>query len=240
MLRKSDWLEVRRAARLLLFAATAAALVPTLARAEQVAGTIKTRVREGTSAAVPVVYAERLDGRRRSVPGTFTITQKSKAFVPRVLAVPNGSSVSFPNEDPIFHNVFSLSTPQPFDLGLYRAGAAKTRTFTQPAVYHVFCNIHPQMVAFLVVAPSPWVAMAGPDGSWRLDLPAGRYRITALSERASPVVDRGHCREAERPRRRQSRWTNPLLCRAALEQVRQAVPEVGLHRQVIGEALRLL
>ena len=105
-----------------------------------------------------------------------------------MLAVPNGSSVSFPNEDPIFHNVFSLSTPQPFDLGLYRAGATKTRTFTQPAVYYVFCNIHPQMVAFLVVAPSPWVAMAAADGTWRLDLPAGRYRITALSERASPVA----------------------------------------------------
>ena len=188
MLRKSERLNIRRAVRLLLFAAAAAALMPALAWAEQVAGTIKTRVREGASAAVPVVYAERLDAPTPDRPGTFAITQKSKTFVPRVLAVPNGSSVSFPNEDPIFHNVFSLSTPQPFDLGLYRAGAAKTRTFAQPAVYYVFCNIHPQMVAFLVVAPSPWVAMATADGTWRLDLPAGRYRITALSERASPVA----------------------------------------------------
>ena len=51
----------------------------------------------------------------------------------------------------------------------------------------MFCNIHPQMAAFLVVAPSPWVATAGPDGRWRLDVPPGRYRVTALSERASPV-----------------------------------------------------
>jgi hypothetical protein len=118
MRRKSDRLNIRWAVRLLLFAAAAAALMPTFAWAEQVAGTIKTRVREGASAAVPVVYAERLDAPTPDRPGTFTVTQKSKTFVPRVLAVPNGSSVSFPNEDPIFHNVFSLSTPQPFDLGL--------------------------------------------------------------------------------------------------------------------------
>jgi plastocyanin len=173
-------------ARVLLVAA-ATVLVPSLAAGDQVVGTIRTRTREGASAALAVVYAERLDGQPPVRPGTFTITQKNKAFAPRVLAVPNGSSVEFPNDDPIFHNVFSLSPPQPFDLGLYRAGASKTRTFTQPAVYYVFCNIHPQMVAFLVVAPSAWVATAAPDGTWRLDLPPGRYRVTALSERASPV-----------------------------------------------------
>jgi plastocyanin len=165
-----------------------AVLIPSLASADQVVGAIHTRVREGAAAASPIVYAERLDGQTPAHPGTFTITQKGKAFAPRVLVVPNGSSVTFPNEDPIFHNVFSLSQPQPFDLGLYRAGASKARTFTQPAVYYVFCNIHPQMVAFLVVAPSDWAATAARDGTWRLDLPPGQYRITALSERASPVA----------------------------------------------------
>jgi plastocyanin len=166
----------------------AAALSPVRASGEQITGTIQTKARPGAAAAVPVVYAERLDSPTPDRPGAFTITQKNKAFAPRVLGVPNGSTVSFPNDDPIFHNVFSLSTPQPFDLGLYRAGATKTRTFTEPAVYYIFCNIHPQMVAFLVVAPSSWVATAAPDGTWRLDLPPGRYRITALSERASPVA----------------------------------------------------
>jgi plastocyanin len=164
------------------------ALCATAAGAEPVKGTIATRVRPGAVAATPVVYAERIDGPSSSRPGNFVVTQKGKAFSPRVLAVPLGSSVSFPNEDPIFHNVFSLSVPQPFDLGLYRSGAAKSRTFTEPAVYFVFCNIHPQMSAFLVVSPSAWVATGGPDGSWALDLPPGRYRITALSERASPVA----------------------------------------------------
>ena len=177
----------QRRARVLSLAA-AVALLPSLAAGDPVVGAIHTRVRQGAAAALAVVYAERLDAQTPARPAAFSITQKSKAFAPRVLAVPSGSSVEFPNEDPIFHNVFSLSPPQPFDLGLYRAGASKTRTFTQPAVYYVFCNIHPQMVAFLVVAPSSWVATAAPDGTWRLDLPPGRYRITALSERASPTT----------------------------------------------------
>jgi plastocyanin len=171
-----------------LMVAAAITVLPAALAAEQVVGSIKTRVRQGATAAVPVVYAERLDAPAATPAGTFTIAQRSKSFAPRVLAVPVGSTVSFPNEDPIFHNVFSLSAPQPFDLGLYRAGATKSRTFTQPAVYYVFCNIHPQMVAFLVVAPSASVATAAPDGTWRLDLPPGRYRVTALSERAAPVA----------------------------------------------------
>ena len=73
-------------------------------------------------------------------------------------------------------------------MGLYRAGATKQQVFTRPGVYHVFCNIHPQMAAFLVVAPTPYVTVAGQDGAWRLDVPAGRYRVTALSERAAPVT----------------------------------------------------
>src|SRR5262249_54944853 len=134
-----------------------------------------------------VVYAEPLDQAAPARGGSFAVTQKGKSFVPRVLGVPVGSTVTFPNDDQIFHNVFSLSPPQPFDLGLYRAGESKARTFTQPAVYNVFCNIHPQMVAFLVVAPTPWITTTATDGSWRLEVPPGRYRVTALSERSAPA-----------------------------------------------------
>ena len=104
-----------------------------------------------------------------------------------MLAVPLGSTVDFPNNDGIFHNVFSLSGPQPFDLGLYRAGESRPRTFTAPGTYRVFCNIHPQMTAIIVVAPTGFTTLAAPDGRFTLDLPPGRYRVTALSERASPV-----------------------------------------------------
>jgi len=150
-------------------------------------GQVVTHTRSGVSAAPSVVFAEPVEGAAPRRPGSFVMTQKNKTFVPRVLAVPVGSTVRFPNEDAIFHNVFSLSTPGPFDLGLYRAGASKSRTFQQPAVYRVFCNIHPQMSALIVVAPSPWVAEVGGDGRYRLELPPGRYRVTGLSERAAPV-----------------------------------------------------
>ena len=121
-------------------------------------------------------------------PGRFTLRQKNKTFQPSVLAIPVGSTVEFPNEDLIFHNVFSLAGPQPFDLGLYRAGASRSRTFTTAAAYRVFCNIHPQMTALIVVVPTPYVTLAGPDGRYTLDLPPGRYRVTALSNRAQAVT----------------------------------------------------
>ena len=88
--------------------------------------------------------------------------------------------------------MFSLSPGNAFDLGLYRSGASKSRTLTAPGLVRVFCNIHPQMTAFVVAVPTPWVAVAGADGAFRLDLPAGRYRLTALSERAAPVTAEVH------------------------------------------------
>lgn len=157
--------------------------------ADVLSGTIVTKVRAGVAAAPAVVYAEPLSGAAPAAPPrTVAITQKSKTFVPRVIGVPVGATVQFPNDDDIFHNVFSLSTGQAFDLGLYRAGASKSRTFTSPGVVRVFCNIHPQMTALVVAAPTPWITTASTDGSWRLELPAGRYRLTALSERATAVV----------------------------------------------------
>jgi plastocyanin len=162
-------------------------LAPMSLSAEPLTGRVEVRSKVGASAAQAVVYAEPLDGAAPTPGGTVSITQKNKTFIPRALGVPLGSTVEFPNADGIFHNVFSLSSPQPFDLGLYRSGSSKSRTFSKPAVYHVFCNIHPQMAAFIVVAPSAWVTTASSDGAWRLDVPPGRYRVTALSERAAPV-----------------------------------------------------
>ena len=108
--------------------------------------------------------------------------------MPRLLAVPVGSTVEFPNEDTLFHNLFSLSRPSPFDLGLYRAGASKSRVFAEPATYRVFCNIHPQMTAVILVLPTSFIAEVDASGAYRLDLPAGRYRVTAWSERAQPAT----------------------------------------------------
>jgi plastocyanin len=162
--------------------------LPATTAADLVSGRVEWKTRGGAAPAQAVVYAEPLDRAATASPGKATFQQKNKTFLPHVAAVPAGSTVSFPNDDAIFHNVFSLSPPQPFDLGLYRAGASKQQVFTRPGVHHVFCNIHPQMSAFLVVAPTPYVTVAAQDGTWRLDVPPGAYRVTALSERAAPVT----------------------------------------------------
>jgi plastocyanin len=159
---------------------------PLLAAA--ITGKVDVRTAPGTGPAPTVVYAEPLDKPAPARPLTVRLSQKDKMFAPAILAVPVGSTVEFPNDDPIFHNVFSLSAPAPFDLGLYRAGASKSRQFTQSGGYRVFCNIHPQMMAHITVVPTPFVTIAGPDGRFTLDLPAGAYRITARSDRAAAVT----------------------------------------------------
>ena len=173
---------VRTAAALAAWACAAST-----ASAGPVNGTVRTVARAGVAPATVIVYAEPVDAPASRAARRVALSQKNKTFQPRVLAVPAGSSVDFPNNDGIFHNVFSLSGPQPFDLGLYRAGDTKQRTFTTPGIYRVFCNIHPQMTAMIVVTPSAFTAVAGADGRFTLELPPGRYKITALSERAAAV-----------------------------------------------------
>jgi plastocyanin len=148
------------------------------------------QVIEGSERGNPeiVVYAEPLGEHAPPKSGHYELKQRDKTFVPHVLAVLVGSVVTFPNNDPIFHNVFSLSRPMPFDLGLYRAGDSKTRVFTQPAIYRVFCNIHPQMSALLLVLPTSFITEANAKGSYRMEVPPGQYRLTAWSERSQPAT----------------------------------------------------
>jgi plastocyanin len=171
--------------RVLLWGAMA--LIPAVAEAGPVSGTVRTTTRAGVTPAPAVVYAEPIDTAVPRKPAQVSITQRDKTFLPAVIAAPVGSTVNFPNQDTIFHNVFSLSGPEPFDLGLYRAGESRARTFGQPGTYRVFCNIHPQMTALMVIVPTPYVAVAGREGRFTLDLPPGRYRLTAMSDRAAPV-----------------------------------------------------
>jgi len=174
-----------RIAALTSILCVAAAVVPAVAG--PVTGVVRSTVRTGVAGVPAIVYAEPIDAAALRAPRRVTLTQKNKTFQPRVLALPLGSTVDFPNNDGIYHNVFSLSGPQPFDLGLYRSGETRPRTFTAAGTYRVFCNIHPQMAAFIVVAPTAFTTVAAPDGRFTLELPPGRYRVTAMSERASPV-----------------------------------------------------
>jgi plastocyanin len=166
----------------------ASGLLAAVAHAGQVSGQVNVMGQGNRSPAITVVYAESLPGPTPVRPGRFKLEQQNKSFQPRILAIPAGSTVDFPNLDPIFHNVFSLSRPASFDLGLYRAGASKSHVFAEPATYRVSCNIHPQMTAVVLVLPTSFIAQFEGAGTYKMELPAGRYRITAWSERASPVT----------------------------------------------------
>jgi plastocyanin len=180
--------DTRTARRVWIWAVSVLCLMASQLSAQTVVtGTVGVTTKAGIPAHAAVVYAQPIDRPVPSRPATFTLAQKNKAFAPGVLGVPVGSTVAFPNQDAIFHNVFSLTSPSPFDLGLYRAGASKTRVFAEAATYRVFCNIHPQMSAVIVVVPTPFVTVTDRDGAYTLTLPPGRYRVTATTGRGTPV-----------------------------------------------------
>jgi len=109
-----------------------------------------------------------------------------KRFRPRVIVVPKNASVDFPNVDAIYHNVFSVSGSNRFDLGLYRSGASKRKEFDEPGLVRVFCNIHPQMVGVIVVVDSDFAAVTGPDGKFRLEgVPPGAWTLKAWHEESA-------------------------------------------------------
>ncbi len=108
---------------------------------------------------------------------------QGKKFVPRVIAVSRAGEVQFPNVDPIYHNVFSVSAPNRFDLGLYRSGGSKEKRFEAPGLVRVYCNIHPQMVGFVMVVDSDFATVTGPDGGFRFaGVPAGNWTVRAWQE----------------------------------------------------------
>ena len=123
----------------------------------------------------------------KAVPGKAEMKQQDKQFAPQELVVTKGSTVTFPNEDKIFHNVFSLSPAARFDLGLYKEGTAKSVEMKRAGEVVVYCNIHPEMVAKIKVLDTPYYAITAPDGSFRIDgLPPGTYDVEAWHPHGDP------------------------------------------------------
>jgi plastocyanin len=167
-----------------------AALVAALAvalplRAGTISGQIVVTEKNGRPARDASDAVAYLDGARsRPRPAKAVMTMRGKAFTPHVLAVPVGSTIDFPNDDPILHNVFSVSGENRFDLQLYKRPKSGSWTFQKPGVVRVYCNIHPQMSAIVVVTDSPYVTKTAANGSFRLEgVPAGRYTLRVWHER---------------------------------------------------------
>lgn len=123
----------------------------------------------------------------RAAGAPFEMVTRKKEFTPRVLAVPQGSRVRFPNQDPILHNVFSVSGGNKFDLGLYRMGPGKDKRFEEPGLVRVYCNVHHDMVASILVLDTPFFTSPGPTGEFALTgLPRGKGKLTVWHEQAEP------------------------------------------------------
>jgi plastocyanin len=113
-------------------------------------------------------------------PTTVTINQSNSHFEPDLVVIPVGSTVEFPNSDPIFHNVFSLSRAQSFDLGFFPRGQSRTVRFNHAGIIQVYCHIHADMYAAIVVTGSAWYSKPAADGSFSWNnVPAGHYHLAA-------------------------------------------------------------
>jgi plastocyanin len=117
-------------------------------------------------------------------PMRATIVQRGEQFIPPVVAVTVGSTVAFPNDDPLFHNVFSLSRAKTFDLGRYPSGESREQRFARPGIVKVYCHIHSHMSALIRVFEHPWFAIPEESGAFELpDVPAGEHTLVAWHER---------------------------------------------------------
>ncbi len=171
--------------------AASLALAPPAAAAT-LAGTLTLREADGAAASAAEAFVWFTPATPRAArPQSLEITTRDKTFLPRAATVPVGSTVRFPNADPILHNVFSVSSGNRFDLGLYRAGQGKPVTLRQPGIVRIFCNVHRTMAAFVAVIETPYVTAVDARGHFTLaDLPEGPGTLTVWHWRAAAPESR--------------------------------------------------
>jgi len=159
--------------------------------AHEVSGTVEVILKgekRKTDLSSVIVYLDSVQKENNDIPPEiltkrFVMMTRNKQLSPRAMAVPVGVSVDFPNYDAIFHNLFSVSAPNNFDLGLYKGGASKSKVFEHPGIVKVFCNVHPHMSATIVVSASPYYAAADKSGNFSFGtIPNGTYQLRAYTE----------------------------------------------------------
>ena len=142
------------------------------------------------SGAFGLITLEPVDGKfRPRTPKKLKIEQRNREFLPHVMAVPVGSTVSFPNQDTVFHNVFSTSPLGAFDLGLYKVGEAREFTFPNEGIIRIGCNLHANMSAYIAVVAAPAYVVTDEAGHFLFKhLPPGKYKLRAWSERSKAPI----------------------------------------------------
>ena len=127
-----------------------------------------------------VVYLEGGQGSNATESAAAQMEQQNRRFSPDLVVIPAGASVSFPNFDPIFHNVFSLSKAKSFDLGNYSKGQTRMVAFPKPGIVAVYCHLHPNMTGTIMVTPNQWGVRADAQGQYTLvNVPPGKYSVVA-------------------------------------------------------------
>ncbi len=189
----------------LLLLSASALLLPAIARAADtpkaqgagiVSGTITI---DGKPTADVVVSIEGLPPQKAKDEGAglyykrATMGQRDLKFSPHVLPILVGATVNFPNDDKVWHDVYSSSETRKFDLGLYAPGKSRSITFDKPGIVRVLCNVHPTMEAYIVVKEHPCFISADSQGNYRFsDVPLGTYRLSvwhpSLGTRAEPFT----------------------------------------------------
>jgi hypothetical protein len=168
----------------------ASAIMAAPAELPSVSGTVSGGGAIGPGGAV--LWLKRLDGptpRPRPLRRPRIVGQKDKMFIPRVVAVPVGSKVDFRNDDPYYHNVFSLSAPQKFDTGLYASGLSYSQSFDKPGPVEILCNIHAAMVGYVVVVDTPYYTQPRATGAFVIKgVPPGRYELSVWHEASSQIL----------------------------------------------------
>lgn len=149
--------------------------------------TVTGKVAAGTLA---VVTLEPVSGKFKArKPKQRVVEQRDREFLPRLLVVATGSTVSFPNFDKIFHNVYSTAKAQPFDLGIYKEGASRDVTFNSEGVYRLGCNLHANMSAHIVVVSQPHYVIADSSGKFSFrSLAPGKYKMKIWTEKSTTPV----------------------------------------------------
>jgi len=185
--RSPEVLTVRTLVSLLVAVLVSGAALP--ARGGTVSGLVEVLERKGQRARDTDAVVVWVEGPKvRPEPVHATIVMHDKSFEPHLLVVPVGGTVSFPNHDPILHNAFSLSGDNRFDLDLYKKPDSRSVTFEHPGLVRVYCNIHPQMSAFVVVRDNPFWSRADANGRFSIpDVPPGEWVLKAWHERAGEI-----------------------------------------------------
>ncbi len=163
---------------------------PAAAPVESAVGAVRGKIDVPAGEPVAYVYVENIlapavKGERK------VIAQSGKKFVPGWAVIQRGTAIAFPNQDNIYHNVFSLSSGNAFDLGLYNAGGdPKSHTFTEAGPVDIYCNIHPQMAASVLVVPNRYYAKVKADGTFEINgVPVGRRKVVAWSPGSRVAAD---------------------------------------------------